>query len=77
MTSDFSVACSYTYTKAQQEASCVSLQESVWGKTQLMRLEAIKRSADPNHRFSCFRCVGNDWAFGPLVDVSPGTPPFA
>lgn len=63
--SNTSLPCPSTYSKAQQLAECISLQESVWGAAGLARLEGIKAAVDPHNRFSCFRCVGGEWAFGP------------
>ena len=55
---NWSLPCPAGLSRAQQEGACVSLQESVWGAPTLARLEAIKAKVDPQHLFSCHRCVG-------------------
>ena len=41
-----------------QKMQCVSLQESVWGTSFLVKLESIKKEVDTNDMFKYFRSVG-------------------
>lgn len=42
----------------EQKASCVSIEEDVWGTDLLAELESIKKEVDPNNMFKCYRCIG-------------------
>ena len=55
---NWTMPCPLSYSKAQQEKKCISLQESVWGTDILTRLKSIKKKVDPNSAFNCHFCVG-------------------
>lgn len=57
--SNWSAPCPSDIGKSEQEKQCVSLQESVWGSSGLVRLTEIKNKVDPKHVFDCYRCVGH------------------
>ncbi|KAL3904669.1 MAG: hypothetical protein SGILL_009978, partial [Bacillariaceae sp.] len=56
--SDWTKPCPMALSREEKTEQCVSLQESVWGTSNLAKLTEIKQSIDPNNRFNCFGCVG-------------------
>lgn len=57
---DWNTLCPRSLSEGQKRERCVSLQEAVWGKAVLTRLENIKKKVDPKGVFKCHRCVGGN-----------------
>jgi FAD/FMN-containing dehydrogenase len=58
--SDTTMLCNtFEWTFEEADELCVSVQTTVWGTENLVRLEAIKKEIDPNGLFDCQTCVGN------------------
>ncbi|CAK0827153.1 unnamed protein product [Prorocentrum cordatum] len=57
--SDWRIPCPLDFTMEQRWTQCMSVQETVWGTTNLKRLEAVKDKLDPRHLFTVHFGVGN------------------
>ena len=57
---DWNTRCPSSLSEGQKRERCVSVQEAVWGKAVLTRLENIKKKVDPKGVFKCHRCVGGN-----------------
>merc|ERR1712228_813766 len=58
--SDWRKPCPLEFNAEQRRNQCMSVQETMWGTSNLKRLEDIKKKLDPKNLFSVHFGVGND-----------------
>ena len=46
-----------SWSRSEKATKCISLQEPVWGTSNLAKLVDIKAVVDPGNLFNCFGCV--------------------
>jgi len=57
---DWTKPCPGDLTFEERSEKCISFQEVIYGTELLNRLEAIKKTVDPEFMFNCHKCVGNN-----------------
>jgi hypothetical protein len=62
--SDWRTPCPFDFTAEQRRTQCMSVQETIWGTSNLKRLEGIKEKLDPENLFTVHFGVGNKDVIG-------------
>jgi hypothetical protein len=65
--SDWRTPCPLDFTAEQRRTQCMSVQETMWGTSNLRRLEGIKERLDPENLFTVHLGVGNKDVIGAVV----------
>jgi hypothetical protein len=65
--SDWRTPCPLDFTVEQRRTQCMSVQETMWGTSNLRRLQGIKEKLDPENLFTVHLGVGNKDVIGAVV----------